>query len=352
MCYSGSHQSKKRLEMELSLEDYKRIIPQLYDAGVRTFDISGGEPFLRKDIWEILKKIKSYPDTNTLIVNNGTRLRAVMPKLEEHMALIDRMYVSIDSPVAEEHNEIRGHFRALQETLAGISELRLRGFHHLGSNMVVMDKNRHRVKEFLDLTQTNGFKYVNLLRLIDVKVEGTTPTDTPNEFGMDQAYLDTYQWLEEYVEKENVQPFEITIVLPGAYYDAYLKSPRRRSWPEGIQLKVEFDPIRGCPAFGNSIIVGGTGQVTGCTAFVTQEPFQTGNVKRQSVEGTLEPWKEQRRLIREREQFLKTQEPCRDCEYWQVCRGGCPATAYKYYGTMMRSDPTCLKALQTEIITS
>ncbi|MFF2908926.1 radical SAM protein [Paenibacillus sp. NPDC057934] len=346
MCYSGSHHSKQKIKKEMSLDEYRRVIPELYQVGVRTFDISGGEPFLRKDIWEILKIIKSFQDTKTLLVNNGTRLRAVMAELQQHLNLIDKIYVSIDSPVPEEHNEIRGNSRAFQETLAGLAELRSRDFKSLGFNMVVMDKNRHRVRQFLDLAVANEIKYVNLLRLIDVKSGGTVPEDTPSELGMDQAYLDTYQWLEEYALSSSAKPFEITIVLPGCFYVSYQKSPRRRTWPAGIQLKVEFDPIRGCPAFGNSIIVGGTGEVTGCTAFVTQATFQTGNVKKQSVEETLVPWQEQRRNIRKREEYLKNLEPCQDCEYWQVCRGGCPATANKYYGTMMQSDPTCIKALQ------
>lgn len=347
MCYSGSHHNASRLQEELLLEDYKRVIKELYEAGVRTFDISGGEPFLSKDIWAILEQIKSFDDTEIFIVNNGTRIRSVLPKLLGHLDLIDRLYVSIDSPIATEHNAIRGNKRAFQEALTGISVLREYGYDRLGVNMVVMSSNRSRVTEFLDFANEQQFRYVNLLRLIDVKTETTTPSDTPSESGMDQAYLDVFRWMDNYIRQDDPRPFEVTMVLPGGFYNAYLNSPRRRTWSNSVKFNVEFDPIRGCPAFGNSIIVSSSGEVTGCTAFITQSVFQTGNVKTDSIRKTLERWPEYTKLLREREQYLKTVEPCSTCEHWNVCRGGCPATAYKYYGTVMRSDPTCIKAQQT-----
>ncbi|MCX7570238.1 radical SAM protein [Tumebacillus sp. DT12] len=350
MCYSGSHQSRERAKEEMTLADYERIIPQLYDIGVRTFDISGGEPFLSKDIFALFRMIKSYPDTKLLVVNNGTRLRAVMPELEKHLDLIDRMYISIDSPVAEEHNKIRGNARALEESLAGMKAVQATGFDRLGTNMVVMRQNQHRVKEALTFAHAQGFRYVNLLRLIDVKQDGTTQEDNADGRGMDRSYLDALEWLEAYADSGQKEPMEITMVFPGGFYEAYRKSPKRRNWPDGISLKVEFDPIRGCPAFGNSVIVSSTGEVTGCTAFITQQPFYTGNAKEMTMEESLASWSEQRDRLREREQFLKTQEPCKGCEHWQMCRGGCPATAYKYYGTIMRSDPTCVKALEKGIV--
>lgn len=73
MCYSGAYCDPNRAKLEdLTLETYKEIIKKLYNHGVRVFDISGGEPLLRSDLFEIIKEIKSYDDTTIYLVTNGT----------------------------------------------------------------------------------------------------------------------------------------------------------------------------------------------------------------------------------------------------------------------------------------
>jgi radical SAM protein with 4Fe4S-binding SPASM domain len=350
MCYSGSHHDGKAARNdELSLDEYANLIPHLYEIGVRTFDISGGEPFLRKDIWDIFRLIKAYPDTTLLVVSNGTRWRKILPQLERHIDLIDRMYISIDSPVPEEHNRIRGHHRAFQDAVAGIIAAQAIGFDRLGCNMVVMTQNKKRVQDFLSFAVVHRLRYVNLLRLLDVVRDRDQDVARENldAGGMDAAYLDAFAWLEHHARSEPVAPLAIRMVLPGCFLDAYLQAPRRRSWPAGLSFDVEFDPIRGCPAYGDSIIVSSKGEITGCTAFVTQTPFHSGNVRSIALDEAIAGWSERRALLRQREEYLRQHAPCAGCEYWHACRGGCPATAYRYFGTIMRADPTCRKALES-----
>ena len=43
-----------------SKETWLDVLDQLYEMGVFSLMLSGGEVFLRQDIWEILERIKKY----------------------------------------------------------------------------------------------------------------------------------------------------------------------------------------------------------------------------------------------------------------------------------------------------
>ena len=64
---------------EISTKNVKRIIKQLADANVFTLAITGGEPFLRKDIEEIVRfalgfDIRVHLNTNGLLLKKTYRL--------------------------------------------------------------------------------------------------------------------------------------------------------------------------------------------------------------------------------------------------------------------------------------
>lgn len=48
-------------------------------------------------------------------------------------------------------------------------------------------------------------------------------------------------------------------------------------------------------------------------------------------------------FIKEREEYLKTKEPCSKCKEYNSCKGGCIAATYNYYGNTGYADPTCIQ---------
>ena len=59
---------------------------------------------------------------------------------------------------------------------------------------------------------------------------------------------------------------------------------------------------------------------------------------RPSMEKIQSRLQQKKELLRDRETLLKTKEPCKSCEYFSYCRGGCPAAAIQRYGTIMMPD--------------
>lgn len=94
-----------RAEPELTLDEIKSIIDQGVEMGTHLFTFDGGEPLLRKDIYDIISYAQS---TGSLVVmfTNGLYLNGdVAQKLKN--AGLDTLQVSIDSPYNDEHDRIR-----------------------------------------------------------------------------------------------------------------------------------------------------------------------------------------------------------------------------------------------------
>ena len=69
---------------ELSLDQIKTTIDQLADCGIRSIHITGGEPFVRPDFWEIIKYMLSREILIEKIYTNGWLLdKSVFEKFEE-----------------------------------------------------------------------------------------------------------------------------------------------------------------------------------------------------------------------------------------------------------------------------
>lgn len=342
MCYSGGHQNVQSLKNELTLDEYKKLISDLYECGVRKFDISGGEPLLRDDTTEILKEIKSYDDTQLFVVSNGTLLKDCLDNLKPVLSGIDRLYISFDSTIEDEHNAIRGDKNAYAKSIEGLTEIQKAGFENIGVNFLIMQDNCTQIENILQFALEHNLRYINLLRLLDVSVNGAMFEENLNI----DSFIDIYTNVIEWIEKNNCRakkPLDITLVLPGFCMQPLMPYKKRFDENYNIKISVEFDPLMSCMAFKNSVVITSEGKFTGCTAMYSMEEFIAGDLRQSSVAEILGNWESRSAVMKEREDIIKAQQPCSECEYWRTCRGGCPAVAYKYYGTIMKSDPTCIK---------
>ncbi len=65
---------------ELTLEEYKRIIDEMYDAGLVTATLTGGDPFANKNVWNILEYLYEK-DVAVTILTNGQQLTNQIDRL-------------------------------------------------------------------------------------------------------------------------------------------------------------------------------------------------------------------------------------------------------------------------------
>jgi len=111
-CYAAGRRG------EFSLEQRLNVVDQLADAGVAILAISGGEPLMEDDLWEVA----SHAAERGLLVNiatNGTLIDedAALKLKEAGTAYVE---ISLDSHIPEVHDAFRGVKGAYERTIEGI----------------------------------------------------------------------------------------------------------------------------------------------------------------------------------------------------------------------------------------
>lgn len=81
-------------ENELTPEEIERLVRIASRLGIRKVKLTGGEPTVREDILEIVKRIKPYV-IDLSMTTNGSRLKELAKPLAK--AGLDRVNVSLHS---------------------------------------------------------------------------------------------------------------------------------------------------------------------------------------------------------------------------------------------------------------
>ncbi len=133
MCECASCLWKNNDWDDLPTEQVKRLYADARDEGFVGLAISGGEPFLRNDLGELVKFAKQEAKLAILLFNTGHYLTR---RMDEVLPYIDAMVVSVDAASAERHDRIRGLPGLYDRLVAGLEETRRRYPHvavHLNS---------------------------------------------------------------------------------------------------------------------------------------------------------------------------------------------------------------------------
>ena len=151
----------KPLKGELSYEEWLSLFDQLEKMGVLQVRLSGGEPFMRRRILELLDHLKSKR-FQKLLITNGTMLNE---KTVEALAKSEiTPTVSLDGATAEVHDAFRGVPGAFRRTLRGISFLRRSGMMY-GLNTCVHAGNIGQIEDIVRFGAKMGASRIGLLGL-------------------------------------------------------------------------------------------------------------------------------------------------------------------------------------------
>ncbi|MBX3207047.1 MAG: radical SAM protein [Labilithrix sp.] len=147
---------------------HARVEKLLTALDVHHVTITGGEPFARRDIFELLDIVKAKGAGIQIISNGGLVTDAIATRLADYR--VSYVQVTLDGPTAELHDEHVGGDpsapegqRHFDRTLAGIAALRRAGVPVVGCT-VVTRKNAARLGEILTLFQSLGVKHMALSR--------------------------------------------------------------------------------------------------------------------------------------------------------------------------------------------
>jgi len=122
--------------------------------------VTGGEPFARTDLFEVLEMLRDHSVGVQIISNGGLITEELAQKLAPHK--VRYVQVTLNGPNAELHEAHvgRGHF---EKTLTGVRALKKHGVPVVGC-IVITKKNAARVAEILELWLSLGVKQISLSR--------------------------------------------------------------------------------------------------------------------------------------------------------------------------------------------
>jgi len=153
-------------DQELRIEEIKKIFGSV--GHVYFFNVSGGEPFLRRDLSEIVRLAIQYLKPKVIHIPTN----ALMPKVIERevekmlrrMKQIDYMVPITVKPsmdgVGDEHDRIRGvkgNFEKLLDTVGRLKELQKTfPFFHVELGTVISRENFNRIDEISEFAHSLG----------------------------------------------------------------------------------------------------------------------------------------------------------------------------------------------------
>ncbi len=106
---------------DVPLEEIKHFYAQAKEEGFVAAALTGGAPFLRPDLGEIVRFMKEEANLAVLLFGTGWHLRQ---RMDEVAPYIDAMVVSVDSAIPERHDEIRGLPGLFDRLVDGVKGMR------------------------------------------------------------------------------------------------------------------------------------------------------------------------------------------------------------------------------------
>ncbi len=154
----------------LHIDEIKRLSKALSELGVCKIRLTGGEPTVRKDFFDIVKILKNESGIKKVVITtNGYHLDQKAKQLFD--SGLNGINISIDSLDRKTFKKVTGHDR-LPEILSGIEKLQDLGFENIKINAVLLNGINSSEKDFEEWSKfikSNkiDFRYIELMQTGD-----------------------------------------------------------------------------------------------------------------------------------------------------------------------------------------
>lgn len=327
-CYQSA---SKPLPDELNLDEKLNVIDQLAENDVVALAISGGEPIMGADFFEVA----SYASSKNMFISiatNGTLLtEKIVNKLVE--CGVKYMEISLDSAAPANHDSFRGMTGAWNRTIQGIKNAVSHDELFVCIASTITRNNFGEVNELIDLAGELGTKRFLAFNFIPTG-NATNIQDIDLTPVMREELLETlYHRLKSgSLEVMTTAPQFARVcmsksmdIVATAHFGTYETADKTR-------CLAEF--IGGCGAGRLYCAIQPNGIVTPCVYM----PIVVGDLRNERF---IDIWENSGTLkrLRSRDELLGN---CGVCNFKNVC-GGCRARAYAYSGNINGFDTGCIR---------
>jgi len=308
---------------ELSTGECFHLLDSIASFSRPVIILTGGEPLLRPDIFEIAQYAVDK-GLRTVMAVNGTLLTEEIARKILDVG-IRRISISIDGAGALSHDSFRKVPGAFQGALSGIEAAKKAGL-EFQVNTTVTRRNLSELPALLDLSTQLGAVAHHIFLLVptgrgeELKAEEISP----------QAYEETLTWL---TQQERRIPIKVTCA------PHYYRILRQKGVPERKEAAGEsgkpahlMSVSGGCLGGKSFCFISHTGQLQPCGYL----ELNCGDVRK---EGFQEAWR-QSEVFNHLRDVDNLKGKCGRCEFKKVC-SGCRARAYVRTGDYLEEEPYC-----------
>jgi len=303
----------ERSPEDMTTEESKTFIDQITSFVKPALVLSGGEPLVRPDVFEIAEYGASK-GLRMLLATNGTM---VIPEVAQRIVDtgIQRVSISIDGANAASHDSFRRIDGAFEQAWRGVANLKAVGV-PFQINTTVAKHNIDEIPDILEMAIREGAVALHIFLLV--------PTGCGKEIADDEMidpreYERILNWF--YERSKNVE-----ISLKATCAPHYFRIMRQRANGHDAITK-------GCLAGSAVCFVSHKGEVYPCGYL----PVSAGNVRRTHFK-TIWDDAEVFKVLRDEDNL---QGKCGRCEFRRVCMG-CRARAYACTGNYLAPEPYCV----------
>lgn len=330
-CYSKASANEKE---SLSLEDILKTIPKLKIANINFVIFSGGEPLLRKDIFEIAQCMKDNK-IMTYLSTNGTYI--TQKNAQKIIDTFNYIGISIDG-IGEVHDYFRGQKGSYDKSIEAIKTIQKKG----GNAGIRFTITKETESSFYDIFTLAEELNVNKIYISHLVYSGRGKENLEIDISKEKR--------KEYVNFMINKAFEyyengkdIDIVTGNMEMDAIiLLKEFEKKYPDFVNsLKNRLKSWGGNSAgkrLGNMDWNG----------FVKPDPFfpmTIGNYLEKDFDKIwLDDNNELLKKLREFPRNIKGK--CSSCKYIDICNGGSRSRAYAISGDLWDEDPSCYLTLE------
>lgn len=298
---------------ELNTAQGKTLLEQIEQAGFKMVILSGGEPLLRQDLFE-LAAFAGKLGLRPVLGSNGTLIdQTIAEKL--FASGIKGVAISLDSASAAYHDQFRGFNGAWKKTIQGIKNSLAAGL-RVQINTTLTESNFGQFNDIVELVSGIGVQALHPFFLV--------PTGRAINIEDESLKKERYfQMIDMILRKQKETRIELKPTC----------APQFLPMAKEIGLQLRF--TRGCLAGTGYCCILPDGDVHICPYL----PVKVGNVREISFDKI---W-EQNEIFKNLREFQKYEGRCGQCPNVAIC-GGCRARAYYYnQENYMGEEPWCYR---------
>jgi heme b synthase len=309
---------------DFSTEEAYRILDNIAEYAKPVIVLSGGEPLLRKDVFDIAK-YGTGKGMRMCIATNGTLVTdEICEKMKD--ADVKMVSLSLDGSTDAVHDDFRSQKGAFAATINAARLFNKHGIKFL-INSSFTKRNQEEIPRVYKLAKELGATAWYMFMIV--------PTgrgeDIMHELISKEDYEEILDW--HYQMEKNESDLLVRPTCAPHYYRVVLQKQKEEGEKfERRSLKFSTGGSKGCIAGQVICLIDVDEDVLPCSYF----PKSAGNLKEKSFKDI---W-ENSELFLEMRDFKKYKGRCGSCEYVSVC-GGCRARAYSITGDYLEEEPFC-----------